>query len=150
MAQEVERIVGTVRVLTIGTFDTIHAGHIGLFRQCRRIAGPVGQVIVGINSDEFVEKYKGAAPLVPYVSRAAVITAIRGVDQIVKNKTHLGQAELIEQARPDVLVVGQDWALKNYLTQLGIGQRWLDERNIQLCYVPRTGDWSSTEIKRGR
>ena len=139
-----------MRVLTIGSFDTIHAGHIGLFNQCRRLAGPLGQVIVGINSDDFVKKYKGAPPLVPCTSRAAVIAALKTVDQVVINKTHLGQANLIKQARPDILVVGQDWALKNYLAQLGIGQPWLDKNNIQLCYVPRTGDWSSTAIKSGK
>ena len=139
-----------VRVLTIGTFDTIHAGHVGLFTQCRRLAGILGHVIVGINSDEFVKKYKGATPLVPYESRATVIAALRMVDSVVKNDTHTDQATLIEQAHPDVLVIGQDWALKDYMAQLGITQTWLDERNIQLCYVPRTGDWSSTGIKSGR
>ena len=139
-----------MNVLTIGTFDTIHAGHVGLFTQCKRLAGSLGNVTVGINSDQFVEKYKGAKPLVPYSSRAAVIAALSMVDRVVKNTTHLGQAALIEDAHPDILVVGQDWALKNYLAQLGIGQSWLDARNIQLCYVPRTGDWSSTEIKNGK
>lgn len=136
-----------MRVLTIGTFDTIHAGHVGLFNQCRRLAGPLGEVIVGINSDEFVDKYKGAPPLVPYESRATVIAAMSMVDRIVKNTRHADQPYLIKDAHPDLLVIGQDWALKNYPAQLGITQRWLDEQNIQLCYVPRTGDWSSTAIK---
>lgn len=139
-----------MRVLTIGTFDTIHAGHIGLFMQCRRLAGPLGHVTVGINTDTFVEKYKGAAPLVPYASRAAVIGALSMVDSVVMNYAHDSQATVIRNATTDLLVIGQDWALKDYLSQLGITQQWLDEQNIQLCYVPRTGDWSSTEIKRGR
>lgn len=137
-----------VRVLTIGTFDTLHAGHIGLFNQCRRLAGD-GTVIVGVNGDEFVEKYKGAAPLVPYTSRTAVIRALRQVDEVVGNLIDWAQYEVIRQANPDILVVGDDWAKKDYLTQIGVSQQWLNDRNIQLCYVPRTGDWSSTEIKRG-
>lgn len=137
-----------MRVLTVGTFDPLHAGHIGLFRQCRRLAGPEGEVTVGINSDEFVAHYKGAAPLVPYESRATVIASLRMVDRIVRNASHTTQAHLIEQAHPDILVIGQDWALKDYMAQLGISQQWLDARDIQLCYVPRTGDWSSTAIKR--
>lgn len=137
-----------MRVLTLGTFDTIHAGHVGLFRQCRRLAGhPDGQVIVAINSDEFVARYKGAPPLVPYASRAAVIGALWMVDEVVCNDSHGNQGNLIEAARPDVLVIGQDWALKDYMGQLGISQQWLDDRDIQLCYVPRTGEWSSTAIK---
>lgn len=139
-----------MRVLTVGTFDTIHAGHVGLFAQCRRLAGPLGDVIVGINSDAFVKHYKGAAPLVPYESRAAVIEALTMVDQIVINDNHDNQWHVIHDARPDLLVAGQDWALKDYMAQLGITQAWLDERNIQLVYVPRTGDWSSTAIKSGK
>lgn len=139
-----------MKVLTVGTFDTIHAGHIGLFRQCRRLAGPIGEVIVGINSDEFVKKYKGSAPLIPYASRAAVIGSLWMVNTVVPNTDHAWQPTLIDNARPDILVIGQDWALKDYMSQLGITQSWLDQRDIQLCYVPRTGDWSSTEIKRGK
>lgn len=139
-----------MKVLTIGTFDTIHAGHVGLFKQCRRLAGPLGEVIVGINSDSFVKHYKGATPLVPYASRATVIASLRMVDRVVENDNHDNQWHLIQEAHPDLLVIGQDWALKDYMAQLGITQRWLDEHNIQLCYVPRTGDWSSTEIKNGR
>lgn len=139
-----------MRVLTIGTFDTIHAGHIGLFKQCRRLAGPIGQVIVGINSDEFVKHYKGATPLIPYTSRAAVIEALTLVDRVVTNDNYDNQWHLIQEAHPDILVVGQDWATKDYMNQLGITQTWLNERHIQLCYVPRTGNWSSTEIKRGK
>lgn len=136
-----------MRVLTLGTFDTIHAGHVGLFRQCRRLAGPDGEVVVAINSDEFVARYKGAPPLVPYASRAAVIMGLRTVDRVVMNDSHPRQVDLIDEIMPDLLVIGQDWALKDYMGQLGISQQWLDDRDIQLCYVPRTGDWSSTAIK---
>lgn len=135
-----------MRVLSLGTFDTIHAGHVGLFRQCRRLAGN-GEVVIAVNSDEFVTHYKGAPPLVPYESRATVIAALRMVDRVVANTTQNDQATLIESIAPDIIVIGQDWAFKDYTGQLGISQQWLDDRNIQLCYVPRTGQWSSTAIK---
>lgn len=135
-----------VRVLTMGTFDTIHAGHIGLFTQCRRLAGD-GDVVVAVNTDEFVTKYKGHPPLVSYASRSAVISQLRNVTEVVKNKGDWEQPHLIEQVMPNILVVGDDWAAKDYLTQINVTQKWLDDRNIQLCYVPRTGDWSSTAIK---
>lgn len=136
-----------MRVLTLGTFDTIHAGHVGLFHQCRRLAGPDGEVVVAVNSDEFVEYYKGAPPLIPYESRAVVIANLNMVDLVVENNNHRDQANLIDEMMPDLIVVGQDWALKDYVGQLGITQEWLDTRDIQLCYVPRTGHWSSTGIK---
>lgn len=135
-----------VRVLTMGTFDTIHAGHLGLFKQCRRLAGD-GDVVVAVNTDEFVTKYKNHPPLVPYSSRAAVIAQLRDVTEVVKNTGGPDQPYLIQKVMPDVLVVGDDWAAKDYLTQINVTQKWLDDHNIQLCYVPRTGDWSSTGIK---
>lgn len=138
-----------MRVLTVGTFDTIHAGHIGLFNQCRRLAGTDGTVIVGVNSDEFVATYKGNPPLVPIASRLAVIRNLRQVDETFTNAIAWYQPQTFAQQDPDILVVGEDWARNNYLTQIGATQKWLDDNNIQLCYVPRTGEWSSTEIKSG-
>jgi cytidyltransferase-like protein len=135
-----------MRVLTLGTFDPPHPGHVGLFAQCRRIAQG-GEVVVAVNSDKFILNYRGKAPLMAEGDRVGVLEAFRDVDRVVVNRELLGQALLIEEIKPDCIVIGQDWALKDYLTQLRVTQPWLDDRNIQLCYVPRTGEWSSTEIK---
>lgn len=135
-----------MKVLTLGTFDPPHPGHVGLFSQCRRIAQG-GEVVVAVNADQFILNYRGKPPLMSETDRAGVIAGFRDVDRVVINRELLGQPMLIETVAPDCIVIGQDWALKDYLAQLRITQRWLDERNIQLCYVPRTGDWSSTEIK---
>jgi glycerol-3-phosphate cytidylyltransferase len=137
-----------MKVLTLGTFDTLHSGHIGLFRQCRRIAGPEGTVVVAVNSDQFVQKYKNRTPLIPYEIRAAVIAELRTVDVVFKNYGDANQPPLIEHVNPDCIVIGEDWAKNNYLAQIGVTQQWLDDRAIQLCYVPRTGDWSSTALRK--
>lgn len=135
-----------MKVLTLGTFDPPHPGHVGLFAQCRRIAQG-GDVVVAVNSDQFILNYRGKAPLMSEKDRAGVIAGFRDVDEVVINRELLGQALLIEDVNPDCIVIGQDWALKDYLAQIRVTQRWLDDHNIQLCYVPRTGGWSSTEIK---
>lgn len=134
-------------ILSLGTFDPLHSGHIGLFKQCRRLAGLDGTVIIGVNSDEFVLKYKQVPPLIPEEIRLDLIDHLFMVDKVVLNHGGDTQAELIEKINPDVLLIGLDWAFKDYYSQLGISQKWLDERDIQLVYVPRTGDWSSSEIK---
>lgn len=136
-----------MRVLTIGTFDPLHSGHLGLFRQCRRLAGTDGHLTVGINADEFVTEYKQTTPLIPYQARADIIGGLRLVDAVVRNPGGWMQELVIRNATPDILVVGDDWARKDYLSQIGVTQQWLDNLNIQLCYVPRTGDWSSTALK---
>jgi FAD synthase len=55
----------------------------------------------------------------------------------------------IDQIRPNYIVVGSDWAEKDYYSQMSFDQKWLDERGIGLVYVPYTKTISSSAI-RGR
>lgn len=134
-----------MNVLTLGTFDTLHLGHLHLFETCAVLAGIGGTVTVSVNTDEFVTRYK-AGPLMTYEERAAVIRALRVVDEVVLNDG-TDQAALIETVSPDLIAIGSDWATRDYYGQLGITQDWLDERGIVLAYVPRVGGWSSTNVK---
>lgn len=136
-----------MRVLTLGTYDLIHIGHLGLFAQCREIAGAEGQVIVAVNTDQFVTQYKGRPPVIPSAHRLAVIAALRQVDEAHLNLGGDTQPDLIEQVAPDVIVVGDDWADRDYLAQICVTPAWLDSRGIRVRYVPRTGDHSSTAIR---
>lgn len=132
------------RALTLGSFDPLHAGHLGLFAQCRRIAD---ELVVAVNCDQFILTYKGHLPFMDHDGRMALIGALSMVDDVRLNLGDEFQATLIDEVAPDVIVVGEDWAKRNYLTQLNITQEWLDRRGIQLVYVPRTGDWSSSALK---
>lgn len=132
------------RAITLGTFDPLHAGHLGLFRQCRRLAD---QLTVAINSDDFIQQYRGRPPLMAQDHRYAIIRELKIVDEVLINLGGEHQQKLILRSGADLLVIGQDWACKDYYGQLGITQGWLDQHGIQLVYVPRTGNWSSTAIK---
>jgi cytidyltransferase-like protein len=145
-----------MRVLTLGSFDMLHPGHLGLFAWCARIAGENGPktasgaieprvVIVAVNTSEFVARFK-TEPRYTTEERVAMVRGTRYVDEVVMNDG-LDQAGLILEERPDMLVIGSDWARKDYLAQLQIDQDWLDEHGIALAYVPRTGNWSSTEMR---
>lgn len=127
-------------VLTIGSFDTPHIGHAYLFRESERY----GDLTVGVNSDEFIEKYKGKRPLYEYEERAYLISRLGYT--VLKNES--AGRELIEQVKPDVLTIGSDWARKDYYSQIDVDQDWLDERNITMIYIPRVPNMSSTDIKR--
>lgn len=133
--------------LTMGTFDPLHEGHLGLFRQCRNLIGDHGELVVAVNSDEFVKSYRGTAPLMPHTTRVQIIDALDTVTHAVLNESHSLQSALIAEIHPRFLVIGDDWAQKDYLSQIGVTKDWLEDRNIQLVYVPRTGDWSSTRLK---
>jgi glycerol-3-phosphate cytidylyltransferase len=60
----------------------------------------------------------------------------------------LESREAIEAVQPDLIVIGSDWARRDYYKQMGFTQDWLDERGIGLCYIPYTHGISSTEIKQ--
>jgi cytidyltransferase-like protein len=127
------------KVLTIGTFDPLHYGHIDLLGRC----SGMGSLTVGVNSDEFVKTFK-AAPIMNQGERSLAIMGL-GYPTVLN---HSAGKELIEHVRPDILAVGSDWARKDYLKQIGVTQDWLDSMNIILAYIPRRLDISSTEIKR--
>ncbi len=135
------------KVLTIGTFDLLHVGHIDLFKQCRYLAGEGGTVFVAINADEFVERYKGKRPVIHQGDRIVMIDACRYVDFAYFHESGEDCRETIEKVKPDILVVGSDWLSKNYLNQIGIIPEYLEENNITLVYTPRKHE-SSTKIKQ--
>ena len=134
-------------VYTGGTFDLFHSGHVNLLNRCKEIAGEYGSVVVSLNTDEFIEKYKGRPPVCSTDERMAVLEACRYVDHVVLNVGGTDAKIAIEIVKPDYIVIGSDWAKKDYYAQMGFTQDWLDERSIGLVYVPYTKTISSTDIK---
>lgn len=134
-------------VYTGGTFDLLHAGHVDLLKVCRKIAGPDGRVVVALNRDRFVEMFKGQRPVCTYPERRAMLEGCRYVDEVVENSGDQDSTVTIELVQPDYILIGDDWATKDYFKQMGFSQVWLDERGITLLYVPRHRNLSSTDIK---
>jgi len=130
-----------------GTFDLLHFGHIELLKRCKEIAGD-GRVVVSLNTDEFIADYKGKSPVMSYDERKAVLLACRYVDDVIPNMGGADSRIAIEYAQPDMIVIGSDWARRDYYDQMNFTQAWLDERGIGLCYIPYTQGISSTEIKK--
>ncbi len=133
-------------VYTGGTFDILHPGHLAFLERCKQIAGS-GEVVVSLNTDEFIELYKGEPPVMTFEERKTMLESCVYVDRVVANVGAHDSTIAIEQVKPDVIVVGSDWARRNYYGQMCFDQDWLDERGIMLCYVPYTQGISSTEIK---
>ena len=79
----------------------------------------------------------------------AVIEAYKYVSKVVKNEGGDTNSKItIEKVKPDFIVIGSDWAARDYYKQMQFTQDWLDERNILLCYVPYTLGVSTTEVKK--
>lgn len=114
-----------------------------MLRRCAEF----GEVTVALNTDEFIEFYKGKKPVISYEERESVLLACRYVDRVIPNLGGSDSRVSIDIVQPNLIVIGSDWATRDYHAQMGFNQAWLDERGIGLCYVPYTKGISSTAIK---
>jgi glycerol-3-phosphate cytidylyltransferase len=137
-----------MNTITIGTFDLLHVGHIELFKKCRELAGD-SKFIVGLNTDEFIFKYKKNNPIMTYEERKEIILSLNICDGVLPNSQPDGTVkDIVLCAGADLIVIGSDWAKKDYLKQIGLTYEWLEEKNISLCYVPYTKGISTSTIKQ--
>jgi len=120
-------------VITYGTFDVLHIGHINLLKRARALGD---SLIVALSTDEFnVGKHKSA--LLSYENRKAVLEAIRYVDRIIPEKTWEQKRTDVQKYDVDVFTIGDDWK----------GQFDFLKDLCEVIYLPRTNGISSTEIK---
>ncbi len=93
-------------VFTNGCFDLIHAGHVRLLNQAKKL-GDI--LVVGLNSDASVRRIKGRGrPILPLRDRIEVLVNLKCVDHVVPFSEDTPR-RLIEKIRPDVLIKGGDW-----------------------------------------
>jgi glycerol-3-phosphate cytidylyltransferase len=133
-------------VYTGGTFDLFHSGHVNLLKRCREVAGS-GLVVVSLNTDDFIWQFKNKKPICSEEERREVLLACKYVDEVVMNVGGADSRIAISQVEPNYIVVGSDWAERDYYAQMSFDQKWLDERGIGLVYVPYTKTISSTQIR---
>ena len=122
-----------MRLYTGGTFDLFHAGHANFLKHCRKLSD---EVVVCLNTDEFVEEFKGKRPIIPYEQREAVLLSCKYVDKVIKNVGGKDSKPTILQVVPDIIAIGDDWAKKDYYTQMQFTREWLESMNITLVYIP--------------
>jgi len=121
-----------------GTFDVLHAGHIELFRQAKKLAGPSGRVIVGTDSDERVRELKGPTrPINNLIDRVDFLRAIKYIDGVVTFSSADELEARIKQFSPDILLIGDD-----YVDKPIVGSQFAK----QVVFFPRYGGLSSSKI----
>lgn len=121
------------KVITYGTFDLLHHGHINLLRRARELGD---HLTVALSTEEF-NVGKGKKCFHPYEDRAAVLQAIRYVDNIIPELTWGQKISDVNEHCIDIFVMGDDWAGKfDFL-----------EEHCRVVYLPRTPGISTTEIK---
>ena len=121
-------------VLTYGTFDVLHIGHINLLRRARELGD---RLIVGLSTDEF-NAVKHKTSLLDYNNRKTVLEAVRYVDLVIPETNWEQKTRDVQEYRVDIFVIGDDWAGEfDFLSEL-----------CEVKYLPRTGDISSTLVKQ--
>lgn len=134
-------------VYTGGTFDLFHSGHVNFLKRCKEIAGHNGKVVVSLNTDDFILKYKKTLPVCSEQERKIVLESCKYVDEVIFNVGGKDSKIAIDLVKPNYIIIGSDWARKDYYEQMQFTQDWLDNRYIGLIYIPYTSGISTTAIK---
>jgi glycerol-3-phosphate cytidylyltransferase len=128
-----------VIVFTGGTWDMLHIGHLNVLQKAKQM-GTV--LIVGVSTDQLVKKYKGSRPVVPYAQRFKLVSALKYVDKVVKQKK-LFDLKQFKKVKANIFVVGDDWRGQEYKVP---NLKWLKDNNY-LRYVRYTKGMSTSLLK---
>lgn len=120
-------------IITYGTFDIFHAGHLNLLRRAKALGD---RLVVGISTDRFNDS-KGKKCFFPYEERAAIVRAMRDVDEVFPEDSWSQKRLDIARTSASTFVMGDDWA--------GKFDELLDI--VEIVYLPRTPTISTTAIK---
>ena len=121
------------RVITYGTFDLLHYGHINLLRRAKAFGD---YLVVGLSTDSF-NKAKGKTSYFSYEQRKLLLESIRYVDLVIPEDSWEQKRDDIRSYQIDTFVIGDDWKGKfDSLFDL-----------CEVIYLPRTPEVSTTKIK---
>ena len=122
-----------IKVITYGTFDLLHIGHINLLRRAKELGD---YLIVGLSSDEF-NLLKGKKAFFDFNERKKILESIKYVDNVIVENSWEQKILDIKKYNVDILVMGDDWLGKfDYLKEY-----------CKVIYLPRTKNISTTFIK---
>lgn len=120
-------------VLTFGTFDVFHVGHLRILEGASRLGA---RLVVGVSSDALNMSKKGRTPVYSQEERVAIVSALRCVDSVFIEESLEQKRDYLIQHQADVLVMGDDWA--------GRFDEFSDV--CEVVYLPRTPSISTTTI----
>lgn len=121
------------KILTYGTFDLLHYGHINLLQRAKALGD---YLIVGLSTDEF-NAVKGKQCYFSYEERSKMLEALRCVDLVIPETCWEQKASDIQEFKVDIFVMGDDWKGKfDFL-----------DKYCDVVYLPRTPEISTTQIK---
>jgi glycerol-3-phosphate cytidylyltransferase len=121
-------------IITYGTFDLFHVGHVRLFQRLKSLGD---KVVVGCSTDEF-NRLKGKSTIIPYEQRVEVLLACRHVDGVFPENNWEQKRDDILREGASIFAMGDDWAGKfDDLSDI-----------VKVIYLPRTLGISTTEVRQ--
>ena len=124
----------TKTIITYGTFDMFHIGHLKLLQRLKDMADTL---IVAVSTDEFNEG-KGKSTLIPFEQRAEIVHNIKCVDIVIAEKSWEQKVDDIKKYNIDIFAIGDDWK----------GEFDFLEEHCEVAYLSRTSDISTTQLKK--
>ena len=120
-------------VITYGTFDLFHIGHLKLLQRLSKLGD---KLIVAVSTDEFNE-LKGKKTIIPFAQRAEIVENIKCVDMVIAENDWEQKIEDIKKYNVDIFSIGDDWKGKfDFLKEY-----------CNVVYLDRTDGISSTQLK---
>ena len=123
------------RILTYGTFDLLHYGHIRILKRAKELGD---YLVVAISTDEF-NAIKGKKAYFDYETRKKMLEAIRYVDLVIPEETWEQKVKDVQDYKIDVVVMGDDWAGSDKFDYL--------KEYCEVKFLERTPGISTTQIK---
>jgi glycerol-3-phosphate cytidylyltransferase len=121
-------------VLTYGTFDLLHVGHVNILEQLKELGD---RLVVGVSTDEF-NHLKGKQSVYSYAERARIVGALRCVDLVIPENDWSQKVSDVQNHLIDIFGIGEDWQGKfDELSNL-----------CEVVYLPRTDSISTTDLKK--
>lgn len=121
------------KVITYGTYDLLHTGHINLLKRARALGD---YLVVAISTDEF-NAGKGKKAYYTFEQRKAILEAIRYVDEVIPENNWNQKVNDVNDHNIDTFVMGDDWK----------GEFDFLKEHCEVIYLPRTVGISTTQIK---
>ena len=121
-------------VITYGTFDMFHVGHLRLLKRLKEMGD---ELIVAVSTDDFNE-LKGKKTLIPYSQRVEILSSIKYVDRIIPEENWEQKIKDVKKYKVDTFVIGNDWE----------GEFDFLEEYCEVKYLERTEDISTTQLKK--
>ena len=122
-----------MRVITFGTFDLFHVGHLRILERARALGTSLS---VGVSSDELNQQKKGKTPVCSLEDRMAILRALRCVDDVFVEHALELKAQYIQEQAADIMVMGEDW--KGKFDDM--------KAHCEVVYLERTPSISTTAL----